>query len=220
MVGANGKEHVDAYPLAWPSGWRRTSAHLRSRARFHKLERVASQTPGSYYERKSDLTIAGAIDRLAKALQAIGAWTTETVISTNLELRNDGLPRSGQRAPDDPGASVYWRKGKETRCMAIDRYDRVQDNLAAIAATLEAMRLIDRHGGAEILDRAFTGFVALPQPEQWWQVLGVHSRATRNEIDAAYRALAMKHHPDRGGSDHEMARVNAARDQGYQTERA
>jgi len=103
------------------------------------------------------------------------------------------------------------------QCMAIDRYDRVADNLAAIAATLEAMRAIERHGGAEILDRAFTGFAALPQPEtSWWVILGVAPNASCDEIEAAYRRLAMKHHPDRGGDPHEMARINAARDVGLQ----
>ncbi|EQD57691.1 heat shock protein DnaJ [mine drainage metagenome] len=76
------------------------------------------------------------------------------------------------------------------------------------------MRAIERHGGAEILDRAFTGFVALPAPEQWWQVLGVAENATGGEIDAAYRRLAALHHPDRGGDSAQMARINAARDQG------
>ena len=57
---------------------------------------------------------------------------------------------------------------------------------------------------------------ALPAPEQWFQVLGVASTATCAEIDAAYRALAMKHHPDRGGDAREMARINIARDRGYE----
>ena len=38
--------------------------------------------------------------------------------------------------------------------MAIDAYTRTADNLAAVAATLEAMRAIERHGGAQILERA------------------------------------------------------------------
>jgi len=98
--------------------------------------------------------------------------------------------------------------------MAVDRYDRVADNLAAIAATLDAMRAIERHGGAAILDRAFAGFTALPASEQWFTVLGVSANASPAEIDEAYRRLAMKHHPDRGGGEHEMSRINAARDEG------
>ena len=63
---------------------------------------------------------------------------------------------------------------------------------------------------------AFTGFTALPMPEQWFEVLGVSVHASREEIEAAYRRLAMQHHPDRGGDGHEMARVNAARDAGLE----
>src|SRR5262245_21803888 len=99
------------------------------------------------------------------------------VISSNVELRLDGLPKSGRRPPEDPALAVYWtkRKGRslETRCMGVDRCDRVEHNLAAVAATLDAMRAIDRHGGDSILDRAFQGFTALPSPECWWQVLGL-----------------------------------------------
>lgn len=35
---------------------------------------------------------------------------------------------------------------------------------------------------------------------------------SREELDAAFKAAALKHHPDRGGSDAAMAEVNAARD--------
>src|SRR3984893_16238997 len=129
----------------------------------------------------------------------MGMNSDDILISTNVKLRLDGLPRSDQE-PSDPGAAVYWqKKGQSMRCMAIDRYDRVADNLAAIAATLEAMRAIERHGGAAILDRAFTGFKALAAPEQPFQVLGVGANASKEEIERAYRLLATKHHPDRGG---------------------
>jgi len=204
---------TEAFPLQWPGGWRRTSAHERSRARFGKGERVYSDVPnGGSWTRKKDLTIADGTDRVLRVLNQMG-FNKSVVISSNLMLRNDGLPRSGQRPPDDPGVAVYWGVGQKARCIAVDRYDRIADNLAAIAATLEAMRSIERHGGAAILERAFTGFTALPAPEQPWQTLGLpDSHATREQIEDAYRRLAMKHHPDRGGDATEMARINTARD--------
>ena len=193
------REAIEAYPLTWPQGWPRKKSYQRSRAKFSTSGRV--------------LSVMGGIQRVLLELERLGVKRDDLVISTDIPTRLDGLPRS-DRTVVDPGVAVYWRKGKDTRCMAIDRYDRVADNLAAIAATLEAMRAIERHGGAEILDRAFTGFVALPAPEQWWQVLGVAENATRGEIDAAYRRLAALHHPDRGGDSAQMARINTARDQG------
>lgn len=206
---------IEAFPLSWPEGWRRTSAELRTRARFHRSEQRYGDG-GSNWKDKKALTVSQAIDRVARELATLGAWTTDTVISTNVPVQRNGMPYSNQKAPADPGVAVYWQKGKARRCIAIDRYDRVQDNLAAIAATLAAMRAIDRHGGAEILDRAFTGFTALPAPEQWFTILGVSSHASRDEIEDAHRRLAMKHHPDRGGETNEMARINYARDCGYE----
>jgi hypothetical protein len=114
--------------------------------------------------------------------------------------------------------AVYWQKPKSPmRVMAIDTYERVADNLGAIAATLEAMRAIDRHGGAVILDRAFQGFTALPAPgskRHWWEVLGVEPAASIDEINAAFRSKARDLHPDRGGAHTQMAELSAARDTG------
>jgi len=205
---------IESFPLAWPTGWKRTAAHQRMRAKFSKGVQQYNSEGQATWTRKTDLSIAQALERVMGELRTMGVELSKVIISTNLELRNDGLPRSGQRAPSDPGVSVYWnaRGQKNQRCMAIDRYDRVQDNLAAIAATLNAMRAIERHGGAEILDRAFTGFAALPAPEQPWQVLGVSSHATPDEVRTAYRRLASDFHPDRGGDEQQMMRINAARD--------
>jgi hypothetical protein len=206
-------EAIETFPLTWPEGWRRTEAHRRTRAQFGR--RQSRGTGDVTWSVRGQLTVAMAVERVLEELARMGLQRHRIVISTNVPVKRDGLPVSG-REPVDPGAAVYWMNGRERRCMAIDRYDRVADNLAAIAATLDAMRAIERHGGAEILDRAFTGFVALPAPEQWWQVLGVSAQASRDDIEAAHRRLAMKHHPDRGGSDAEMARINAARDAGME----
>ena len=190
---------IDAFPLCWPDGWPRTSSSRRTFAKFRA--------------KGGDVTVAHGADRVLDSLRLMGVVPDNVVISSNVRPTLSGRPSSGAPQPSDPGVAVYWtRRGQQQRCMAIDRYTKVADNLAAIAATLEAMRAIERHGGAEILDRAFTGFVALPAPEQPWQVLGVQMSATRAEIEQAYRRLAMQHHPDRGGDASEMARINAARE--------
>ncbi len=150
----------------------------------------------------------------------MGVREYDVVISSNLQLRLDGLPRSGQAQPADPGVAVYWRDGGQDRCMAIDLYTKVEQNIAALAATIDAMRAIERHGGAAILDRAFTGFTALPAPivagmaRPWWEVLGVPRDSTREQITEAYRRLASAAHPDKGGTAERMAEINRARDEG------
>lgn len=191
---------IQAYPLCWPHGWPRMAPHRRTAGRFRSRDR-------------GSVTIAQGVGRVLNELGLMGVREDDIVVSTNVKPTLAGLPSSKDRVPQDPGVAVYWSKrGQTQRCMAIDRYTTVADNLAAIAATLDAMRAIERHGGAEILDRAFTGFVALPSPEQPWQVLGIPMEASRDQVEQAYRRLAMTHHPDRGGDAGEMARVNAARD--------
>lgn len=202
-----------AYPLAWPPGWKRTAVRMRAKFSGKAGRYAAGENGTSRWEPKRELTIGQATQRVMDELRRFGVQDSRVIISSNLQVRLDGLPRSGQANPADPGVAVYWTKGKEgQRCMAIDRYDRVADNLGAIAATLDAMRAIERHGGAAILDRAFAGFKSLPAPEQPWQVLGLSSHPTRAQITEAYKRLASENHPDRGGDEQTMMRINAARD--------
>jgi len=44
------------------------------------------------------------------------------------------------------------------------------------------------------------------------EILGLQAGASRSEIDAAYKALMVKNHPDQGGTDWLAARLNEARD--------
>lgn len=206
-------EPISAYPLQWPAGWPR--AKSRSRAKFGKGERVNASPTSDGWISKRDLMMSDGIKRVLGELDRLGVQRGDAIISTNVPVRLDGLPYSKERVPDDPGVAVYWRKGGkgQTKVMAVDRYDRVADNLAAIAATLEAMRAIERHGGAQILDRAFTGFTALPGVPSCWDVLGLKRGASAAEIERAFRDLARKHHPDAGGTHDEFIRVQNAREQ-------
>lgn len=195
------------YPLQWPVGWKRTPWHERKKASFKKGEKP--------------ITVFGAVERLLVELGRMGIGEDDIVISTNIALRLDGLPRSNEASPSDVGVAAYWQEAKKPmRCMAIDAYDTVQGNIAAVAMTLSYMRGIERHGGAFIMDRAFTGFTALPAPivagmsRPWWEVLGVHMHATPEAIQTAYRKLASEAHPDKGGTAERMAEINRARDEG------
>jgi hypothetical protein len=200
---------ITASPLTWPTGWPRTEHDDRRYGKFGKRE----ASNGSAWRQLKDVTIADGAGRVMAELDRMGA--RDVVVSTNLQLRRDGLPRSDQREPSDSGVAVYWTdKAWNDRCIAIDRYVKVADNLAAIAATLDAMRAIERHGGAEILSRAFTGFTALPSSaESWWGVLGVEPNARRVEIDAAYRRQRSVTHPDKGGNGEDFDAVQRAYEQ-------
>lgn len=202
-----------AYPLTWPDGWARTPASQRKHGHFNKLKPNA---PGENitWRRVQNITVADAIDRILKQLSMMGIDRDELIVSTNVPTRLDGLPKSGASQPIDPGGAVYWRNGGGVmKAIAIDIYFTVADNLAAIAATLEAMRTIERHGGAQVQERVFRGFLALPATTEpnWWDVLQVQRNAGAAVIEASYKRLARIHHPDmNAGSQDAMARVNVA----------
>lgn len=213
---------IAAYPLTWPEGWPR--ARHREIAKFGKRE----QRNGNYTS-LLNLTVADGVRRVLDELETLGIGSDDLVISTNLPLRMDGRPRSDTANPADPGVSVWWQtRNGERKVIAIDRYTRVADNLAAIAATLDAMRAIERHGGAEVQDRAFTGFTPLPAPDMplhdgpgrpWRDVLGLTSfERSLVAAEDAYRRLASQWHPDKHPNDPDtahrrMAELNAAREQ-------
>jgi DnaJ-like protein len=213
------KTAITAYPLQWPAGWKRTEPTWRVQAKFGKARRQEGYGENKRWIPSRDLTIAEGTDRVLAELKRMGLGRDDVVISTNLRLRLDGLPHSSQAEPADPGVAVYWQDSMQARkVMAIDLYDRVADNLAAVAATLEAMRAIERHGGAAILERAFTGFIALPAPivagmkREWWRVLDCSQHSSRETIEHSYRRLASRYHPDKENGDAaKMAELNAAR---------
>lgn len=193
-----------AYPLSWPEGWKRTAPSARIRAKFINTIRTEFGRRAS-----GAISVSDGTRRVLVELERMGLGSDEILVSTNVALRLDGFPRSDRGEPADPGVAVYWNDpAGKTKCMAIDRYDRVADNLAAIASTLEALRAIERHGGGEILDRAFRGFAALPERaggKSWRQILKFPELMTPTieMIRDHFRDIAQIAHPDRSTGSRE-----------------
>lgn len=206
------------YPLDWPSGWKRTAPAARKWGRFSKQDREYIEGSSSYYRRNKPISVYEATKRVLYELGRLGVRDGDSIISTNVPVRLDGLPRGGAKEPEDPGVAVYWTLKGKSECMAIDGYTSVADNLAAIAASLAALRTVERHGGAEILDRAFRGFAALPERasgRSWRQVFGVgmNDHLNADAVRTRFNALAHKHHPDKGGSEEAFQELMWAREQ-------
>lgn len=193
-----------AYPVAWPIGRPRTPDWQRKEA--------------AWRDRGGRVTFDVAVRRLREQVNMItragqGWRVLEQTLSTNFELRVDGRPRRDRGVPEDPGAAFYFELDGVPHVLACDRWSTVADNIAAIAAHIEALRGQERWGVAD-MRQAFAGHTALPPPEQWWQVLGLRPGATAEQVNTAWRTKIAEAHPDRGGSDAQAARVNRARDEG------
>lgn len=198
-----------AFPLQWPVARPRKSAGARRIGKFNK-----KSSNGRSLETKA-ITVADALGRLQEELDRIGA--RYPVVSTNIETRLDGLPRSGQSEPADPGVALYFDLAGKPHCMPCDTYDKVAQNIAAIAAHIEATRAIERHGVSSVAEM-FAGFTALPGPDTkrpWRQVLMLvnEPHPTREQVERNFKLKARRCHPDHGGSNAAMAELNAARDQ-------
>jgi len=193
-------ETYEAYPLAWPEGWPRTPMHRRGSSRFGKNLGFSQ------------------VRELQRELKLLGA--SKVVISSNVPIRNDGLPYASEskRRYDDPGVAVYFMlKGKQLS-MARDKYYTPWENIRSLVLTIDGLRSMERHGGSTMMDRAFSGFTALPKPggAEWWEVLQVPRASSRAIVEVKFRELARERHPDQGGSDDQMAELNRARAQALQ----
>jgi hypothetical protein len=211
------------YPLAWPMGQPRTTS--RKDAQFNVKKPLPPASNGFVGYAGRSLTIAEAMKRLRIEIDRLRInFDDDCIVSSNLKLNMSGLPRGDQGEPSDPGVAVYWmtRKG-ERRVMAIDIYNRVADNIAAVARTLEYMRGIERHGGSAVQERAFTGFTALPPPASCWSVLAMDPPKKHEgrddllaRIRAAHRAGYIVLPRDTNGDVVGAAALNAARDEAFE----
>jgi hypothetical protein len=190
-----GADMSSVFPLSWPHGIPRTEANRKAAGSFKTTLNAA---------------LGNVTNSLRRFGESTGKKVENVVISTNYAL--------GQTNPTDPGVAVWFLWDSRERCIAVDRYPKIEHNLQAIHHVLEARITEARHGGLRIVQQTFTGFIALPSPtmigeKTCWEILGIQPGAPRETIEEAHKKLARTLHPDRqGGSEAAMSDLNAARD--------
>lgn len=194
------------YPLQWPA---------------HR-PRTKNRRTGQFKRNKRAINAPDAMRRVQEELERLGGvWP---VLSSNLELRLDGLPRADRAQPLDPGVCLYFTLKGEQFALACDTYTEAAQNIAALAAHLEATRAIERYGVASASD-TLEAFKALPPPPRdrvvpWREIFGLrpdfpegHDREEAEMvINRRWKIKIGEAHPDSGGSEEAAAEVNAARD--------
>lgn len=189
----------EAYPLQWPAGYKKTNPQQRIWSRFKQTMDQAQRF------------LRSEIDRLGGK---------ELIVSTNLRVRTDGglYAADMNKKIDEPGVAIYFKyKGKQLS-ICCDQYLTVWENIYALAKGIEAIRGMERWGVSNFIERAFTGFAALPPStivpykKSCWQILGIEN-IIRNDsnIRSAYINLSKKLHPDvPGGSTQAFQELTAA----------
>jgi len=187
------------YPVQWPVGRPRVQDPERSKFK-----------PG---------TIVSESQSVFKQIELMGG--RDIIISSNMQYKADGMPYYRQSV-SDTGVAVYFKNAEgEEQCIPCDQWWTLEENLRAIAKTIEAMRGIERWGGKSLMNAAFSGFkqlppstIVTPPPDRphrdWWVVLGVDRDADPREVKQAYRRAQATTHPDAGGTAHDFQEVNAA----------
>lgn len=191
-----------AFPLAWPAGWPRDKGKMGSGS-----SKFYSHTYGP-------ITFDRARQKLSHELDLLGAQ--RSVISTNLPLRQDGQPYAGAatKTMQDPGVAIYFTLKGKPMAMACDRFTDIAANMRSLGLAIDAMRQLDRHGGGVMMERAFSGFTALPPPTDWRKVMKFDpaSRPSAADVNSQHRALAKYYHDEGKADDATMSDLNAARD--------
>lgn len=201
-------DNVTASPLSWPPTKARTPAAMRKTPQFGSGNYTRKQSGG--------FTIDAASRELEQQLTLLGV--PRFILSTNLRLRQDNLPYSNQRMPDDPGAAVYFKLDGRDTVLACDKWEKVQDNIFAIAKHIDALRGQDRWGVGS-REQAFAGFAALPPPiageppaRTWREVFNCAEDGELthpDDLSVRYRSLAK----ERAGDHDALRELNVARDQ-------
>jgi hypothetical protein len=182
---------MEAYPLYWPATLIRNNKQVKSQLKT---------------------SLAGALKNVRESLIRFGndsaAPITDIIISSNVTL--------GHEKPKDAGVAIWFKWENEQRCIAVDRYIHVEDNLQAIHHIIEARRTELRHGGLHIARQTFIGFKALSEKastKTCWEILGIPAGSKEEAIKKAYREKGMILHPDKGGSNDQFNELKEAYEQ-------
>lgn len=193
-------------------------------AQFRPIDRWPGKMRLSYQRRRAPFRAkyAATLDLLEAELEKLKA--KDIIIQAGFELRdirNDGWPRSSAR-PSHPGIIVSFAGKTGPMSFPCDTFDAWEDNIRAIALSLQALRVVDRYGVTQNNEQ-YKGWARLPPPatssnsgfpnvvEAAAEFLAQHSgfeaphiRADRDRFRNAYRVAAARLHPDKPGGSNEL----------------
>lgn len=181
-------------------------------------------------------TYSKTVDLLERELHMVGA---KAIVMQQAyaadDIRLDGRVRANARL-SHPGVILSFTSSKLGKIrFACDRFWDWQDNVRAIALGMEALRKVDRYGITsdgeqyagfraleaaeaarpfETIEAAARFIAAHARPDLADDMVDVFAIQLLNDetlAESFYRTAAKACHPDGGGSDAQMARLNAAR---------
>jgi hypothetical protein len=154
------------------------------------------------------------VSLLAKELRQLDARQIVLQIAvTERDVRIDGMPRANARLLN-PAVILSFESKYGPLRYATGEYDDWQDNVRAVALSMQALRAVDRYGVSKRGEQ-YTGWRAIPQSTDPADSLRTREQA-QEFLDGEYggdlRRALFETHPDRGGDSDEFRRVVRAKE--------
>lgn len=175
--------------------------------RFVAMERWPGKPTVARKNSRFDSPWSSTIELLDRELTHLSA--RDVVIQADCghdQVRLDGHLRANARLRG-PGVIISFKSKGRPLSFPCDRFSEWQDNVRAIALTLEHLRAVDRYGVTQHAEQ-YTGWAKLPSPETATVTLeGVEHFLRIHGIDPSLRgeelrrASILKFAPDRNDGD-------------------
>lgn len=186
--------------IDWPVGWDRTPP--AERERNHSFQATLADTTKAIVAEMRRMDV----DDWRASTGSGGAYT-----------KSNGLPKHNAN-PNDPGFVLRWSKDGEQFAVACDAYSRLRDNVRSVYLWVHETRM----RGQRPVRTGDTEFAAARLPagdeepvvaqEPPHEILEVAPDADEGVVQAAWRSKVKQAHPDSGGSQEELQRINAAKE--------
>lgn len=130
-------------------------------------------------------------------------------------IRIDGSLRAGAPIPKHSGIILSFESTYGHLTYPCDTFTNWKDNVRAITLSLEHLRAVDRYGVTKRGEQ-YAGWHALPNYSgelslnESCEILGVKPNSNIEEVKRAFKAKALKCHPDQGGSVEQFNQVKFA----------
>ena len=145
-------------------------------------------------------------ETLAVLAETFRKWGVRdwTVIPVRIDGRKSWWDQAERKV------TVVFTKGTQDQRFSLASQERPVDNLRALYLGLESMRMNETRGIGDVVREMYLQLPAPSKGRDPYEVLGIRSDAPLEVIEASWRALAKRAHPDAGGSDAAMKEINAA----------
>lgn len=122
-----------------------------------------------------------------------------------------GASREGLNQTDaERTVTLRYVKNSKTVNLTMGLQARAVDNLRVLFLAIESMRLNEKRGINDVLESAYIQLAAPVEEKNPWEVLQVMPYTSVDVCEAVYKALVLKHHPDKGGDPETFKQINSA----------